>query len=140
MRSQDILKLASIERFKIFVINPRPEESYTLKGMSLENELPSWNILASNVSYDEAVSIIQGYKLEGFLPLLCSDKFNSFDLKEISDEGFIIWKESNDDKYYIEQYMPDEFKWKRLESFEHLQERIAFINHQLMNPNLIIVD
>ena len=135
-----MLKLASSEYFKLFMMNQRPDGSYILKEVNFEGDLPSWNTLASGVLYDEAMRITRECKSEGLFPLLCSNRFNSFDLREISNRGFTIWRESSEEEFYIEQYEPKKLRWSCLKTFKNLQERTEFINHQLLNPYVVIVD
>ena len=121
------------------MLNPMANDLFVLKRAEY-NTLLSWNIVTSEISYEDAMQVITGYKTDKRYPLLCSSKFNSFDFQALSNNKFTLWRESEDNKYNIDQYDPGSLKWKRVKTFEHLQERIAFINHQLMNPNLIIVD
>ena len=139
MRAQDIMKLAKSRLFDIYRLNENNEGLFTLKHMVGE-DFPSWEVIANNISYNEVMNLYHTSESGNKYPLLCWKEFTTFDLIKISKAGFRIWKEPKTDIPTIEEYNPMTLSWSEHKTFNTLQEKIFYLNHQLVNPLIVVVD
>lgn len=140
MRTQDVMKLASNLKFKILRANKIKDEEYLLKEFQIEG-CPSWEIISPSCTYGEVFNYCQAYKKKGKYPLLCSQKLTTFDLLEISKNGFRIIQEEEGDNgsFDVIEFQAETLSWKIIESFCFISERNKFLNFQLLNPCIICV-
>ena len=139
MRTQDLRKLKKEGQFRLFRLNETGNNSFVLKEY-VDNDDCLWKIISSKDTYDKIMKDFLQFRDKITYPLLCSNRFTTFDLQEISLRGFCILRENNERTLSVEEYNRKTLKWEIKTSFDNLPERCAFMNQQLKDTYTISID
>ena len=140
MRTTDIIKLAQTNRFEIFKLNATDDKFYCLKRMTSNDKMPSWEVIAQELSFDVAMTLYHDIKSRDKYPLLYWKEFSTFDILAIINCGFRIWKETYDYRICIQEFDINKLKWNIHKTFDSLQEKNIYLNKELIDQRTIVID
>lgn len=56
------------------------------------------------------------------------------------ERGFRVWRETSDPNIIIEEFDKKCLKWKLYKEFASLQEKTFYINRELLDQSIIVID